>query len=71
MRLVENILDENVSQFQCGIRSNRGTEDMIFAVRQLQEKCIEQNVPLYSVFIDLTKAVDTVSCHRKRCGRSY
>jgi hypothetical protein len=34
---------------------------MIFAVRQLQEKCIEQNIPLYAVFIDLTKAFDTVS----------
>ena len=34
---------------------------MIFAVRQLQEKCIEQNMPLFSVFIDLTKAFDTVN----------
>ena len=34
---------------------------MIFAVQQLQEKCIEQNEPLYSVFIDLTKAFDTVN----------
>ena len=34
---------------------------MIFSVRQLQEKCIEQNKPLYSVFIDLTKAFDTVN----------
>ena len=35
------------------------TTDMIFCVRQLQEK--EQNVPLYIVFIDLTKAFDLVS----------
>ena len=34
---------------------------MIFAVRQLQEKCIEQNKPFYSVFIDLTKAFDTIN----------
>ena len=61
MRLVENILDENVSESQCGFRSNRGTADMIFAVRQLQEKSIEQNMPLYAVFIDLTKAFGTVS----------
>jgi hypothetical protein len=61
MRLVENILDENVSESQCGFRSNRGTADIIFAVRQLQEKSIEQNMPLYAVFIDLTKAFDTVS----------
>ena len=34
---------------------------MIFAVRQLQEKCLEQRQVLYILFIDLTKAFDTVS----------
>ena len=34
--------------------------DMIFAARQLQEKCQEQNVGLYTTFVDLTKAFDTV-----------
>ena len=34
---------------------------MIFTVRQVQEKCLEQNVDLYSVSIDLTKAFDTVN----------
>jgi len=34
---------------------------MIFVMRQLQEKCTEQNMPLFSVFIDLTKAFDTVN----------
>ena len=34
---------------------------MIFAARQLQEKCQEQNVDLYMTFVDLTKAFDTVS----------
>lgn len=33
---------------------------MIFAVRQLQEKCREQYKDLYLTFIDLTKAFDTV-----------
>ena len=32
---------------------------MIFAVRQIQEKCIEQNMDLYRCFIDLTNAFDT------------
>lgn len=35
--------------------------DMIFAVRQLQEKCKEQNRELYTIFVDLAKAFDTVS----------
>ena len=34
---------------------------MIFTVRQLQEKCQEQNVEIYMTFVDLTKAFDTVS----------
>ena len=46
---------------QCGFRKERGTIDMIFAARQLQEKCQEQNTDLYSTYIDLTKAFDTVS----------
>ena len=34
---------------------------MLFAARQLQEKCQEQNADLYSIFVDLTEAFDTVS----------
>ena len=46
---------------QCGFRSERSTIDMIFATRQIQEKCVEQQMPLYIAFIDLTKAFDLVS----------
>ena len=34
---------------------------MIFSIRQLQEKCREQQQPLYLAFVDLTKAFDLVS----------
>ena len=34
---------------------------MIFVLRQIQEKCREQNMVLYAVFVDLTKAFGTVS----------
>ena len=34
---------------------------MIFTIRQLQEKCQEQCRDLFQVFIDLTKAFDTVN----------
>lgn len=37
------------------------TIDMIFSLRQLQEKCKEQRQPLFLAFIDLTKAFDLVS----------
>ena len=33
---------------------------MIICLRQLQEKCIEQDRPLYMVFVDCNKAFDTV-----------
>jgi len=39
----------------------RSTSDMVFSLRQLQEKSVEQSRPLHVVFIDLTKAFDTVS----------
>nr|VZI35803.1 unnamed protein product [Spirometra erinaceieuropaei] len=34
---------------------------MIFAARQLQERCQEMRTHLYSTFVDLTKAFDTVN----------
>ncbi|XP_063534978.1 uncharacterized protein LOC134744961 [Cydia strobilella] len=46
---------------QCGFRAGRSTSDMIFTLRQLQEKCREHRVPLYMAFVDLNKAFDTVS----------
>lgn len=60
-RLNSHLLDETVPESQCGFRKNRGTVDMIFAARQIQEKCKEQNKDLYVLFVDLTKAFDTVS----------
>ena len=33
---------------------------MVFCLRQLQEKCIEQDRPLYMVFADFSKTFDTV-----------
>ena len=60
-RLNTHLLDETVPESQCGFRKNRGTVDMIFTARQIQEKCKEQNKDLYMLFVDLTKAFDTVS----------
>ena len=56
-KLAERVYPES----QCGFRTGRSTIDMIFSLRQLQEKCREQNMPLYLAFVDLTKAFDTVS----------
>ena len=60
-RLVHTIVNGILPESQCGFRASRGTVDMIFSARQLQEKCKEQNLPLYQCFIDLSKAFDTVN----------
>ena len=60
-RLMSHLEKGILPESQCGFRKERGTIDMVFAARQLQEKCQEQNISLYSTFVDLTKAFDTVS----------
>ncbi|VDL94379.1 unnamed protein product [Schistocephalus solidus] len=46
---------------QCGFRRHRGTSDMSFAARQLKENCQEMRTHLYTIFVNLTKAFDTVN----------
>ena len=60
-RIAKTLVDTTVTDSQCGFRTARRTCDMIFAARQLQEECIEQQRSLYAIFIDLTKAFDTVN----------
>ena len=55
------LAERTLPESQCGFRTGRSTIDMIFSVRQLQEKCREQRRPLFTAFIDLTKAFDLVS----------
>nr|VZI01100.1 unnamed protein product [Spirometra erinaceieuropaei] len=66
VRILLNRLNNHLGQgllpeSQCGFRRHRGTTDMIFAARQLQEKCQVMRTHLYSTFVDLTKAFDTVT----------
>ena len=56
LRVAEEVLPET----QSGFRPSRGTTDMIFCARLLQEKSREQRRPLYFVFWDLKKAFDSV-----------
>ena len=55
-KLAEETLPESQSRF----RSDRSTIDMVFGLRQLQEKAIEQRKDLYIVFFDFKKAFDMV-----------
>ena len=54
------IAEEVLPESQCGFRAGRSTIDMIFTLRQQQEKAIEQNQPLYMIFVYFSKASDTV-----------
>jgi len=60
-RLAKHVDDIGIlPEGQCGFRAGRSTMDMIFTARQLQEKCHEQQRELYAIFVDLTKAFDSV-----------
>ncbi|XP_035699634.1 uncharacterized protein LOC118432212 [Branchiostoma floridae] len=54
------VAEEVLPESQCGFRPSRGTTDMIFCARLLQEKSREQRQPLFLVFWDLEKAFDSV-----------
>lgn len=53
------VSEKTLPEAQCTFRPGCSTVDMVFTVRQVQEKCIEQVVNFYIVFIDLMKAFDT------------
>lgn len=61
-RMIPSTVEEHAPEKQCGLRANRQTTDMIFVLRQDQEKYREQNMSLYAAFIDLTEAFDTFNC---------
>lgn len=58
---LQTLAEQVYPESQCGFRAGRSTADMVFSLRQLQEKCREQKMPLYVAFIDLTKAFDLIS----------
>ena len=62
-RVVEGLIRQRVEidEMQCGFMSGCGTTDAIFIVRQLQEKHLAANKPLYMAFIHLEKSFDRVS----------
>ena len=57
---LKSITEQVLPESQCGFRPGRSTIDMIFTLRQLQEKAVEQHQSLYIVFVDFSKAFDSV-----------
>ena len=60
-RIITSASESTLPEARCGFSPGLSTIDMVFAVRQVKEKCIEQQMDLYSVLIDLMKAFDTVN----------
>ena len=54
------ISEEVLPECQCGFQAGCSTADMIFTLRQLQEKTAERHQPLYVVFVDFSKAFDII-----------
>ena len=61
LKKLQSLAERVYPESQCGFRAKRSTIDTIFSLRQLQEKCPEQRLPLHNAFIDLTIAFDLVS----------
>ncbi|BHF63318.1 hypothetical protein SprV_0200631000 [Sparganum proliferum] len=55
-----NLQQGLLRESQRGFRRYRGTTDVIFGARKLQEKCQEMQLHLYSTFVDLAKVLNTV-----------
>ncbi|XP_029640419.1 uncharacterized protein LOC115215401 [Octopus sinensis] len=60
-RVIKHVVNNIYPESQCGSPSSRGTIDMIFSLRQVTEKVREKNQELFLIFVDLTKAFDTVN----------
>jgi hypothetical protein len=52
--------DCSIGDYQCGFRRNRSTTDQIFYIRQILEKKWEYNGTVHQLFIDFSKAYDSV-----------
>ena len=57
---LQKVTEKVLPKSQCRFQKGRGCVDMIFAARQLLEKCREHYDVLFVLFIDLKKAYDSV-----------
>ena len=78
LKRLQTIAELILPESQYGFRTSRSTIDMIFALRHLQEKAVEQQQSLYMIFVDLSKAFNTVDrstlwilLRRYRCPETF
>jgi hypothetical protein len=55
-----NIVEPTLGEYQSGFRPNRSTVDNIFILRQTIEKCYEFNIDIHNIFIDYSRAFDSI-----------
>ncbi|XP_048487060.1 uncharacterized protein LOC105395445 [Plutella xylostella] len=60
LRRLEPYAEETLGDYQCGFRRNRSTVDQIFLLKQLMEKKWEYAQDIHALFVDFTKAYDSV-----------
>ena len=66
MKIVERVLERriqtlvNLNEMQFGFMPGKGTVDVIFILRRMQEEYQKKNKKLYMCFVDMEKAFDRV-----------
>lgn len=58
---VRKIIDEMISEEQCGFRIGRDCLDQVFLLRRVSEKARERERKVYVAFLDLGKVYDCVN----------
>ena len=56
----ENIIGE----YQAGFRKGRSTIQQLFTVKQMLQKCWENNIKVYQIFVDFKQIYDSIN-HEK------
>jgi sorting nexin-29 len=55
-----SFVEGTVGDYQCGFRQGRSTNDQIFTIRQILEKCNEFQIGIHHLFIDFRSAYDRI-----------
>lgn len=60
LKRIQPYAEECLGDYQAGFRRNRSTTDQIFTLRQIFEKCWEHNMDVHNIFVDFSKAYDSI-----------